>query len=285
MLTTSTSDRSSRFLSNCVLQPGGIWMLVHFEIRQRQGITEIVENMGSNTISPMLIPISLPTPIVDESNQFDFTIFDTIEKISSTIENSNGIKSVTSVSRPFGAIFDYRSISELPEIIQSQYLAQIFSAIGNDNKTVLISVGLLNTPFDSEAIESILGVQSNINDLSLPSNIAINYGGLTQSIYESDALLDTVFPQIVIILVVVIYVLLFLQLWSAYTPLRLIFTVLTSVVVSLAFIFIIFYYTWNIPIVSFVPLFVAVTMLGVGIDYDIHVSKINEKGLKILERT
>lgn len=246
-----------------------------------QGITEIVENMGSNTISPMLIPVSLSTPIVDESNQFDFTLFDTIEKISSTIENSEGIKSVTSISRPFGAIFDYRSISELPEMIQSQYLEQIFSVIGNDNKTVLISAGLLNTPFNSKAIDSILGVQSNINDLSLPSNIVINYGGLTQSIYESDALLDTVFPQIVVILVAVIYVLLFLQLWSAYTPLRLIFTVLTSVVVALAFIFIIFYYTLNIPIVSFVPLFVAVTMLGVGIDYDIFlVTRIREEVLK-----
>ncbi len=246
-----------------------------------QGMTEIVENMGSGTIAPMLIPVSMSTPIVDESNQFDFALFDIVEQISTTVESSNGVSSVTSITRPFGAVFDYRSVINLPEPIRSQYLSGIFDRIGKDNKTVLISVGLLNTPFDSDAISSILEVQSNINDLSLPSNIDINYGGLTQSIYESDALLDTIFPQIVIILVVVIYILLFLQLWSAYTPLRLIFTILTSVVVSLAFIFGIFHYTLNIPIVSFVPLFVVVTMLGVGIDYDIFlVTRIREEVLK-----
>jgi RND superfamily putative drug exporter len=160
-------------------------------------------------------------------------------------------------------------------------LSGIFDTIGNDNKTVLITVGLSSAPFGSDAISSVLEIQSNINDLSLPSNIIINYGGLTQSTYESDALLDSILPQIIIILVIVIYILLFLQLYSAYTPLRLIFTVLTSVVVSLAFIFGIFHYTLDIPIVSFVPLFVAVTMLGVGIDYDIFlVTRIREEVLK-----
>lgn len=246
-----------------------------------QGMTEIVENMGSDAISPMLIPVSFSTPIISNSNQFDYALFDIIEQISVTAENSEGVSSVTSTTRPFGAIFDYRSVNNLPEPIRSQYMTGILNTIGKNNKTVLISVGLLNTPFDSKAITSILGVQSNINDLSLSTNININYGGLTQGIYESDAVLDTVFPQIIIILVAVIYVLLFLQLWSAFTPLRLIFTILTSVVVSLASVFFVFYYTLDIPIVSFVPLFVVVTMLGVGIDYDIFlVTRIREEVLK-----
>ncbi|HEY4699964.1 MAG TPA: MMPL family transporter [Nitrososphaerales archaeon] len=246
-----------------------------------QGITEIVENMGSSNISPMLIPITMSTPIVDKSNQFDFTLFDVIEQITNTVEKSDGVSSVTSTTRPFGAVFDYRTVNNLPEPVRSQYMSGILDTIGKDNKTVLITVGLSDTPFDSKAISSILEVQSNINDLSLPTNIDIHYGGLTQSIYESDSLLDIIFPQIIIILVAVIYVLLFLQLWSAFTPLRLIFTILTSVVVSLASIYFIFYYTLNIPIVSFVPLFVAVTMLGVGIDYDIFlVTRIREEVLK-----
>src|SRR3972149_5429418 len=245
-----------------------------------QGITEIVENMGSTNISPMLIPITMSTPIVDKSNQFDFTLFDVIEQITNTVEKSDGVSSVTSTTRPFGAVFDYRTVNNLPEPVRSQYMSGILDTIGKDNKTVLITVGLSDTPFDSKAISSILEVQSNINDLSLPTNIDIHYGGLTQSIYESDSLLDIIFPQIIIILVAVIYVLLFLQLWSAFTPLRLIFTILTSVVVSLASIYFIFYYTLNIPIVSFVPLFVAVTMLGVGIDYDIFlVTRIREEVL------
>jgi RND superfamily putative drug exporter len=134
---------------------------------------------------------------------------------------------------------------------------------------------------ESSDIVIILLVQTaNIDKMSFPSSVEIHYGGTTQSIYESQSLLDTIFPQVVVILVAAIYILLLIQLRSAFTPLRLIYTILTSVVVSLALIYLTFYFTLNIPIVSFVPLFVVVTMLGVGIDYDIFlVTRIREEVL------
>ena len=49
---------------------------------------------------------------------------------------------------------------------------------------------------------------------------------------------------------------------------------------SLAIISLIFYFALNLPILDFAPLFVVVTMLGVGIDYDIFfLTRIREEVL------
>ncbi len=51
-------------------------------------------------------------------------------------------------------------------------------------------------------------------------------------------------------------------------------------VFSLAIVFIIFFYILNLPVLEFAPLFVVVTMLGVGIDYDIFfLTRIREEVL------
>ena len=57
-------------------------------------------------------------------------------------------------------------------------------------------------------------------------------------------------------------------------------TILCSVVFSLAIVSAIFFYALNLPILDFAPLFVVVTMLGVGIDYDIFfITRIREEVL------
>jgi RND superfamily putative drug exporter len=51
-------------------------------------------------------------------------------------------------------------------------------------------------------------------------------------------------------------------------------------VFSLAIISALFYFTFNLPILDFAPLFAVVTMLGVGIDYDIFfLTRIREEVL------
>ncbi|MDG6922331.1 MAG: MMPL family transporter, partial [Nitrososphaerota archaeon] len=82
------------------------------------------------------------------------------------------------------------------------------------------------------------------------------------------------------ILAAAVYVILFIHLRSVFTPFRLIFTILCSVVLSLPILSILFYHLLNLPILDFAPLFVVVTMLGVGVDYDIFfVTRIREEVL------
>jgi RND superfamily putative drug exporter len=108
----------------------------------------------------------------------------------------------------------------------------------------------------------------------------VYYGGTVQSLRDSELFLADVFPQVIVMLVIAVYVLLFIQLRSAFTPLRLIYTILVSVTVALAVTYLFFHSLLTLPILNFVPLFVVVTMLGVGIDYDIFlVTRIREEVL------
>jgi putative drug exporter of the RND superfamily len=116
--------------------------------------------------------------------------------------------------------------------------------------------------------------------LDLVSGVTVTYGGQTQSTYDNQAFMASLLPEVIVILSVAVFIILFLQLRSVFTPVRLIITILCSVVFSLAIISLIFYVGLNLPIMDFAPLFVVVTMLGVGIDYDIFfVTRIREEVL------
>jgi putative drug exporter of the RND superfamily len=156
----------------------------------------------------------------------------------------------------------------------------MFSSIGKDNKTVLITVNLADSPSSQNAVNSLRGIEKKISLLPLMNDVSVHYGGTTQSSSDNQTFMANLIPEVVAILSAAVYVILFFQLRSAFTPLRLIVTILCSVVFSLAIICIVFYSILNLPILSFGPLFVVVTMLGVGIDYDIFfLTRIREEVL------
>ncbi len=123
-------------------------------------------------------------------------------------------------------------------------------------------------------------MEKNISQVPLLNGVKVYYGGETQSALDNHNFMVNLIPEVVIILAAAVYVILFVQLRSAFTPIRLIVTILCSVVFALAITSITFYFALNLPILDFAPLFVVVTMLGVGIDYDIFfLTRIREEVL------
>jgi RND superfamily putative drug exporter len=248
--------------------------------QSNQGLTVLSNNFGSGAISPTTIVVTMPTQITYGNNQFNQTLLNQIELITATAANSEGVISVSSPTRPFGNTFNYSGIDSMPVTLSSQYESQMFSDIGADNKTAVIKVGFSDSAASQAAIDSLRAMQSNINKLTLASGVTIHFDGQTQSTYDSQTFMANLIPEVVVILSVAVYVILFFQLRSAFTPIRLIVTILSSVVMALAIIALIFYIGANLPILNFAPLFVVVTMLGVGIDYDIFfVTRIREEAL------
>ena len=124
----------------------------------------------------------------------------------------------------------------MSEPIQMQYESQMFSTIGKNNKTAVITVGLSNSAESQTAINSLRGMEKNISQLPLISGVAVYFGGETQSTYDSQTFMANLIPEVVLILAAAVYVILFFQLRSAFTPIRLIVTILCSVVFSLAIV-------------------------------------------------
>jgi RND superfamily putative drug exporter len=255
-------------------------LIPNFE--SNQGLTAITNNLGSAAIAPTVILVLTPTPIVYGHNQWNETLLNEIELISSKVDNLPGVSSLTSPTRPYGSPFNYYSllIQNTSDPLYSQYLGGMLSDIGKNNKTALILVGLSSSSESANAVNTLLGIQNKVKTLSLDPGTKVYYGGDTQGTYDSQTFINGILPQVLIILAAAVYVILLLQLRSAFTPLRLVFTILCSVAFALALLSITFYYILNMPIFDFAPLFVVVTMLGVGIDYDIfYVTRIREEVL------
>lgn len=245
-----------------------------------QGLTALTNAFGGRVVSPTQILVIMPSAIVYGDNQFNQTLLNEIEQISNVAANSSGVVSVTGPTRPYGTLFNYSSIQSMPQTLRDQYQTGMLSLIGKDNKTALINVGLSNSSESQAAINSLLGMEKNISRLTMSSGVSVYYDGDAQQTYDSQSFLAGLLPQVIITLAAAVYVILFIQLRSAFTPFRLIFTILCSVVFSLALVSVIFYDLRGLPILDFAPLFVVVTMLGVGIDYDIFfVTRIREEVL------
>jgi len=248
--------------------------------QSNQGLTVISNSFGSGAMEPTSIIVTTPTQITYGNNQFNQTLLNQIEQITASAADSKGVSSVSGATRPFGNVFNYSSVEDMSVPIQMQYEGQMFSTIGKDNETAVITVDLSNSSDSLSAINSLRGMEKNIDQLSLMSGVVVYFGGETQSTYDSQAFMANLIPEVVLILAAAVYVILFFQLRSAFTPIRLIITILCSVVFSLAIISFIFYYALSLPILDFTPLFVVVTMLGVGIDYDIFfLTRIREEVL------
>lgn len=248
--------------------------------KSNQGLTVIANSFGSGATSPTQVVLTTPTMITYGNNQFNQTLLDQIEAICLAVAGTKGVVTVSSPTRPFGSNFTYSDISGMSEPLLLQYEEGMFSMIGNDNKTALINVGLSSSSGSPDAVSSLLQLESNVGKVSLLNGVTVHYGGDTQSTYDSESFIAGLLPEVVAILAAAVYVILFIQLRSAFTPIRLIFTILCGCVLSLALLSIIFYSWLGLPILDFAPLFVVVTMLGVGIDYDIFfVTRIREEAL------
>ncbi len=243
-----------------------------------QGLNVISDNFGSGMVYPTYITVTMPTQITYGNNQFNQTLLNQIEQITATAASSKGVTGVVSPTRPYGDSFNYSNIENMSDALRLQYENQMFAAIGKDNKTALITVGLSESIFSQDAINSLSQMEKNINNLPLVSGTIIHFGGQAQSTSDGVSFMNALIPEITAILAATICIILFLQLRSVLMPLYLIATILSSVILSLAAISLTFYSGLNLPIVVYVPLFVVVTTMGVGVDYGVFfVNRVREE--------
>jgi len=242
------------------------------------GLTVITSSLGSGSVSPNRVLVTTSTPIVYGDNQFNMTLMGQIDAISSKIAARGDVSSVSGPTRPFGEAFNYSSIETLGEPLSAQYLSQVMSFIGKNNSTALINVGFTSAFESPQSVSSLQGMESDVRSLQLLPGVSVYYGGSVQQTLDNEQFIGGLVPEVTIILSIAVFVILFFQLRSAFTPLRLVFTILCSVAFALSLLSFTFNYALGLPILNFIPLFVIVTMLGVGIDYDIfYVTRIREE--------
>ncbi len=240
--------------------------------------TLMVYSKFGNTINPIYILVETNEQILINST-VNPSILEFSYKIVQKIKEVKEVIYVETIVSPFGEIIENINKLLKNETFSKNYLPIIDRFIGKSNRSFLILVTIDKQPFSLQAIETLKKIKTKINELN--SKYEIYYGGVTQVSQDSKDVTDHAYPIIIFSLSFIIILLLFIQLYSVLIPIRLILTISAGMVWSLALLFIVYNLYLNLPLINAVPLFLIVTMLAVGVDYDIFlVTKIKEEKIK-----
>ncbi len=226
------------------------------------------------------------SPVLESNGSYNLAEVAQINSVESALLNQSEITQVYGPTYPYGTFVPI-NLTGIPAAYHSTYTNQTDTFIGNDTHYVTVDFQLSSVAWKEPAsnfVSSIPGIVNNaLNSSSASGQTATpSYyiGGLTQSLNDAYSYTSTTFLKIVPILLLAIFVVLLIQLSSVFTPIRLIAMVVSSVTVALAAVFAIIYYASHEPLLIFLPLFTFITLLAVGLDYDIFmVARVRESVL------
>jgi len=242
----------------------------------KQGYDILAEELGEGEISPMDVVIHFK----NGTSVWNTTILEEVGNMADYLEALNGTDTVMSVKNPFGT----QEIKYLKFEKNETARALMESYISEDNDTTYISVLLEREPYSDEAMNLareikayLVSYQANSTVLS-EDRCEILLGGASQGNVEMDRMLwNDFFGVMLPITFAGIFIVLLILLLSIPTPLRLIGTILLSVLQILGLTTLVFQTMLGVPIEFTLPIIVFVCLMGLGMDYDIFlVSRMRE---------
>lgn len=220
-----------------------------------------------------------PSPVI-ENGAYNSMEMNTVTSVENYLLSTGKISFVYGPTYPFGTYFSLDSLGNYPNGTRSIYISQINSYIGKDNRTVVIFFQTSMLSWTDAAMDLVQRIGSGMKGI-LNSSVAWYIGGLAQGLIDANQRTLSAFETIVPVLAVAAFFVLVIQLNSFLTPLRLVLMVIGIVIFSLVISYIIFYYTYHMPILLFMPMFVFITLLAVGLDYDIFmITRVREEVMK-----
>ena len=110
---------------------------------------------------------------------------------------------------------------------------------------------------------------NNINNYLENSKVDYNISGLQVFLGSSVKSMNGAVPFLILSLGAMIFFVLFIILFSVYTPLRLVLLILANVIAANGVTLLIFHYILSLPFISIAQIFLITSIMGVGVDYDI----------------
>ena len=232
----------------------------------KTGYYEMTSAFGGDTLSPSYALLTFPSQIY-LNGHFNETDIGILNNVTTALLKDSGISDLTTLTYPFGTFVNVSNIGG-STLSKNTILNQSLTFVGKDGKTVLLNFTTKSVSYISSGIDSIAGVDTVLKQV-VPADVSYKVGGTAQSLLDSSSAINISTYEIVLILSVMIFAVLAFQLSSIFTPLRLLFNVGTSALLAVSLFYLVYHYLLKLPLIVFGPLFVIVTLFGVGLDYDI----------------
>ena len=191
----------------------------------------------------------------------------------------------TGITQVYGPTFPYGSqvspdLTGVNATYRSTYTKQMDTFIGNNSHYAVVDFQLGAVAWSSQSTKNVRNLDSIITSTS-GGDYKFYVGGLTEGLNNAYSFTSGSFAKLVPILSIAIFLVLFIQLGSVFTPIRLIFMVLASVIISLSIAYAFLFYLLHLSILIFLPMFTVITLLAVGLDYDIFmITRVREEVIK-----
>lgn len=263
--------------------PSGIDILKLLPSSQAITAIEVVNNtFDGDFFERGYMVVQLPQPLITSNGHYNSAEMSTIYSIENRTLESNGISQVYGPGRPYGNYTGYMP-SSVPASQLQTYVDQSNTFISKTNASyVEIVFQTSDLGWGTHAINAVTDLYPTVsNTTGTPSTYNIEIGGTTQQLADSLHVTKSSFNELLPILAITIFLILLIQLSSALTPIRLVMMVLAAVLVSLSISYVIFHYIQGLPVVIFMPVFVFITLLAVGVDYDVFmITRVREEVIK-----
>ncbi|MFQ5883469.1 MAG: MMPL family transporter [Thermoplasmata archaeon] len=247
------------------------------ETEASEGLEAMGRGFGEGRITPSYVVVEFSTPIrtMDNGNgSYDLSFMGSLEDLSSEIEQIDAIQQVAGPTRPQGEPLNYSSFNDPG--VQAEFGASINQTIGQNDRSVLLTVIPKEEAFSKESVNSMADVRLVVQerkavDSSL-SGATVLVGGASAMIWDIKEVLDGDFLLMAVVVIIADYFLLMFVLGSVLVPLRLILTILLSISWTIAMTLLIFQVWLQIPVLWLVPWILFVIAMGLGMDYDIFLT-------------
>lgn len=243
---------------------------------------------GGGRLNPSYVVVSFTRPIWNGTG-FDPYAMGVLQNMSTYLGSNPDVANVTGPTMPYGRPVNYSSPSiahgSTPQ--GSQFRTAILRSIGKDNTTALITLNFRIDPSSTKAMDDAQAMRSYLhaNYESKPGVSQVLLGGASGSILDTRDVSTNQFNMVVPLVAVGVALVLFIVLDSVVLPLFALISVLMSIIWTLALTEIVFKGLYNYDLLFITPLFLFVTLLGLGMDYNIFIlTRVREESRKDNDR-
>ena len=238
------------------------------------GIKAMTEDFGAGSIQPTQIVITGDVVVYDGTD-FNYAYLDAIENITAAVASETEVQKVTGITRPFGEAVDYRNLDQLNDEERSQVMSAMLSAMGKDNRSVLLTVVLTEQPQSADSVAFISEMREELVDLKAQepqmASSEIYVGGVTAALYDTAEYTDSEFLKVEVLVVVGIFIVLMIVLGSILLPTFAVISIAMSISWAFALTYFVFGTMLSLPVLWLIPLILFVMLMGIGIDYNIFI--------------
>ena len=239
---------------------------------------------GGGRLNPSYVVVSFDKPVWN-GTAFSASEMGVLQGVSSYLGTYADVGNVTGPTMPFGRPVNYSStaVQSATDALDSQTRTAMLKDIGKDNTTALVTISFRIDPMSTKALDDAQAMRAYLHAHfdGQPDVQQVLLGGASGAIVDTRQVATSQFNLVVPLVAVGVALVLFIVLDSLILPLFALISVLMSIIWTLSLTEVVFKGLYNYDLLFITPLFLFVTLLGLGMDYNIFIlTRIREESRK-----